>query len=125
VTTKKRYREEHPCDECGKPTELQGWNFILGKDDTLENMKKEYRWWCNKHYLANMFGLWPYECSKACNARVAKKLECVPLEGDLWVWVQLERVVAANRPVVFKCPECTKPLKPVDIFKKKKKKKKG
>jgi len=115
-----RKKDLHPCSECGVATDLRGWLFIMPKSNT-KKARKTYRWWCKRHYLEWMFGLWPYECTAACNKVAAKKGGFVGNAWNFLVWVDLvtQLAPAAENRTAFKplCPCCGERMRAFDIKK--------
>jgi hypothetical protein len=60
---------------------------------------------CQRHYMENTFGLWPYACTKKCRAETQKKSSIVLREEHLIVWLDMGPIFGDVKPL---CPWCGK-----------------
>ena len=60
---------------------------------------------CQRHYMENTFGLWPYSCIQKCRLVAQSKSDIVLLGGHLIVWLDMAPSFGGIKP---KCPWCGK-----------------
>lgn len=130
-----REPETENCAQCGEPTELRGWVFAMpeGEDFDLDGLIKEEKPWCQRHFIENMFSLWPFSCTEECRQAQCDLLGIELEPEDTWVWLNLGTFLVADekaeddplpgdpmKPRAPTCPWCQKPMRLLQDKKKKK-----
>jgi hypothetical protein len=105
-------KTEHKCETCGEPAEFRGWLFEAPEGKGLRGRWKRLpSWWCQEHYVAMMFGLYPYRCTEQCRKR-RERITGIQLRRDsMRVWLQLETLLDETGCSTPHCPWCGKRLK--------------
>jgi len=111
--------KKHLCEDCGKPTDLRGWRFVMPKRkkagvSLLDSLYKRYHWWCTEHYPIHMFNLYPYQCTDECREAHSEKVGIEFGPNDSVVWIRLVNLLSSHdrRPPRPKCLWCRKAMNP-------------
>jgi hypothetical protein len=78
-----------------------------------DRMKRITMKMCRTHYIENTFGLWPYICTKKCQAERSKHGNIVAAPKDWIVWVTLESVLSLRTHP--KCTWCGRKMKGASV----------
>jgi hypothetical protein len=111
-------KRKHPkCRSCDMPGQYRGVLYQVTNAGSMAKTgriktKRIVEPMCERHYLENTHGLWPFGCTKACVRAHMRKTGIVLDEDDLIVWLKLETVLGPRGTCRPNCPWCGNRLRP-------------